>query len=825
MNQQKTVEIKTWEELAGVYTTSMAQKSLLKEDYPNTVVIFNGGIELEVYFQDAFIIAGLLPQFEVSTKRVKGFEFLEVDGQPIVNKTTPVVFEIPMVTFDHEQLNEIVESLTKFVPVVTTTFENQQFVVENSFEVSASAEVSTSDADETEISVSGEDDYQLVAFYLQESLGMLLIEKNSGNIITQKTNFAGIFTFVRRYAVSEVYLYLGKAWEQEALQQVLDLRNLPQMKTVEVISVQYFLVRDQLHAFQREHFDRNNFSYVEVCAFYYYQTQVLKGEARGFNIQQLDPRTYLDLNDGALSSLDVFETNAGLSTKTEGTIFGLLDRCITQQGSRLVKKSLQEPLRDPSNLTARYAAVDYFLSRSVLLEKLQTALSESMDADRLFDKWTKSRLKEDEVVDLFETLDKYNEFLETLIEVTANHGKPDLNWLSNAAPVFKDKLIEEVERLSAVISPDDFITEGFNEDFDAIRAIYSEVQTELTNFHTAQIEATAIKNLKIAKNENIGIHFEVTKTGWAKVDESWILLSEVGNKRTYHVAELTEIAKKLSAVESAYESALRKATAAASTEITSVTTLKEVFEFISLVDMLLSFASVSAQYGFVRPRLVDNVGIQIKNGRHPLMQTFSKRSVIENDFEMLNGNVYSLFGGNTSGKSTYLKMIASNILLAQVGCFVPASSMAFTPVDRIFMRSNKHDILLKGKSSFRIEMEELSYILHHATQDSLILLDEIGSATNPVEGAAIAISTVEYIAQHLGTKAVCSTHFENVAQLEATNENIRNLHMEMYLSEGQLRSTYRVALGASNDAKGREVAQMAYLPIELMDNINARLGK
>lgn len=660
-----------------------------------------------------------------------------------------------------------------------------------------------------------EDSILLVGFFMKNELGVSIMNEDTGEMSTQVTNQYGIFDMLARYNPSQTIIYTIKEWEPEMLLRLSSYEN------IEIINVNYFEIKDPISDYKEANLGGQYLPYTVVASQFFMRNYIMNNNPEGirmYPVRYIKQRDYMYMDEAVIGALDIFESKFNPNKKTDGTLIELLDKTVTAKGSRNLKKYLQEPLVSNKKIYARQLAVEFFMNNPAITEELKEILTDSADLEKILARLGNGRIKPEEVPVIIDTATLYHVFLIRLAEVC------EVAWIKNAATNYAEQLVCELERLDTFLSPVTVMTEGFDADFDAARIRKETAEAALDTLLATTKMETTISNLKINdKNEILGYTFDVTKTGWPKVPAEWTELFTAGNTKSYFSPELQELKIELTDANEIYKSVFRRSIIKATALVNEgIGVQQNVLDFVSLIDVMMSLGEVARDHGWSKPTLIREGGINIEEGLNPLMH-YAKRKVVRNSVTINDGEVHLVTGSNMGGKTTYLKMVAYLTILAQIGSFVPAK-LTLAPVNRIFLRIGASDSMLKNKSTFAKEMDDMSYILHHATRYSLVLLDELGQSTKPKEGIAIAKSILHYLATKIGAKTICTSHYDELAELENEIGNFRNFHMEAFPMGDVIKLTYNLREGASNESYGSAVARTSQLPKEVLAMTNRLLN-
>ncbi|MFW6083226.1 MAG: DNA mismatch repair protein MutS [Thermoplasmatota archaeon] len=530
-------------------------------------------------------------------------------------------------------------------------------------------------------------------------------------------------------------------------------------------------------------------------------------------IQVYSPDQYMTLDATTLKNLEIFRSLRDDSKK--GTLLNVLDDTITAMGSRKLRNWLQQPLLDIDRIRERLNAVEELVDEIFLKDDLREQMDGIYDLERLISRVVYGNANARDLLGIKDTLEK----IEPLIEMLEDTESRKLNEIKDRIDPLtdiKDKIDSAiVDNPPTTVKEGGIIQEGFDEDLDELKRKSREGKEWINSLEKKERERTGIERLKVGYNKVHGYYLEISKTQTDKVPENYNRKQTLKNSERYYTPELKEkedeiisAEEKMEALEYEIFKKLREEVGDESERFQNTA------ETIAELDVLTSFAHVSIRNNYNRPEVYPDDKIKINDGRHPVVEKTIEENFVPNDCLMYNGKNQFLIitGPNMSGKSTYMRQVALITLLAQVGCFVPAEDAEVGVVDRIFTRVGALDDLTKGHSTFMVEMVELSNILHNATKNSLILLDEIGSGTSTFDGLSIAWAVTEYISREINAKTLFATHYHEITELEKSLDCVKNLHVAAKDTGGEVRFLRKVREGSTDKSYGVHVASLAGLP-------------
>jgi len=537
-------------------------------------------------------------------------------------------------------------------------------------------------------------------------------------------------------------------------------------------------------------------------------------------IHQRNDSDVLLVDDFTQRNLEIFQTMQNFGKR--GSLIETLDQTKTSMGSRLFHHWLRRPLRNIDEINQRLDWIQFFVENSDKRERLRNLLSKAGDIERLMSKLSANRSSARELNALRSTLELIPDMLNIILEQTPFESlAQNLNPLSSVVELIKRAILEENVSLS--IREGGFIKDGFSAELDEYRHLVHHGKEWIARLQATERERLGVPSLKVAYNKVFGYYIEVTKANLDKVPETYIRKQTLVNNERFITPELKEYEEKLLNAEermSQIEYDLFQ-------EI-RLSILKEVLaiqkdgEVIAIFDIVSSLADIAANRHYSRPEIHEGSSIEIKDGRHPVVEFLLPpgEKFIANDLMIDNQNdqILIITGPNMAGKSTYLRQVGLIVLMAQIGSFVPASSARIGIVDKIFTRVGASDNLAAGESTFLMEMNETANILNNVTPQSLILLDEIGRGTSTYDGMSIAWAVTEYLHENpkVAAKTLFATHYHELTELELLHPRIKNYNVAVKEYGDRVIFLRKIVPGGCDRSYGIHVAQMAGIPREVI---------
>ncbi|WP_251341813.1 DNA mismatch repair protein MutS [Haloplanus halophilus] len=534
-------------------------------------------------------------------------------------------------------------------------------------------------------------------------------------------------------------------------------------------------------------------------------------------IRRYDPRDALGLDATAIRSLELFENRGAGASET---LFSVVDGTACALGRRELDGWLRRPLVDRERIEARHEAVAELADEALTRETVREALHEVYDLERLAGRVSRGRANARDLRSLATTLDAVPAVVDALDGAEA----PRLRDLRERIDPLDDTrdLIERAIRPDPPVEVTEggVIREGFDDELDELRATEREGREWVADLEAKERERTGIQSLSVGHNQVHGYYIEVTDPNLDRVPENYTRRQTLKNAERFYTPELKRredeiigAAERADALEYERFREVRE-TVAAETD-----RLQALADALAELDALGALATVAVERDYARPTFHDG-GIDIEAGRHPVVEATQERFV-PNDAALPPGSVTLVTGPNMSGKSTYMRQVALIVVLAQAGGFVPADEARLPVIDRVFTRVGASDDIAGGQSTFMREMVELTEILHEATDDSLILLDEVGRGTSTADGRAIARATAEFVHDEVGATTLFATHYHDLTELADERDRVRNLHFAAERDGDDVTFLHRVAEGPASSSYGVEVALMAGVPDPVVERARA----
>ena len=568
-------------------------------------------------------------------------------------------------------------------------------------------------------------------------------------------------------------------------------------------------------------FSLDNF-YKYVCKF-----GLKLNDFKNINIYKL--KDFLRIDANSRINLEIKKNN--FTNTIDGSLLSILNYTKTPMGFRLLNKWLDQPLVDIEKIKTRQNYIQSLFENNDLRNELENLLSNICDIERINSKISFGNCNARDLINLKNSISNC-----PLIKKILFKSNTNLTSIADMIPDIDDiyTLIDSsiVEDVGVSLKDGNLIKEGYSKELDLIRNNKINGKKSLLEYEITERKNTKIKNLRLVFNKKTGYFFEVTKSYQNLVPEYFKLKQTLTNANRYKTEELLKIENMIFGSENEIiEKEYNIFISIRNTINFNIKRLQMLSDIVAFIDVIFSLSKLSFKNNYCKPEL-NNTGIlKIINGRHPVIEKFlnSSNEFISNntDIGQKDNLIQIITGPNMSGKSTYIRQIALIVIMAQMGCFVPADSANISVVDKIFTRIGACDNLFKGESTFMVEMKEVNNILKYSTKNSLLILDEVGRGTSTYDGLSLAWSIVEYIAKNIKSKTFFATHYHELIDLENKFSEIKNKHIEVYedCENDDIVFLRKIISGGANKSYGIAVAKLAGLPFEVIERAKVILSQ
>lgn len=655
------------------------------------------------------------------------------------------------------------------------------------------------------------------------------------NIDSKSNNYiANIYSFDYCYGISfadistgEVYAMLVEGEKEKVIKEIAKhgfkeviVNDNTDREIIEILRSNYNI----LVTITKEEAEDKNYEYIykdiEDIRFVstlkhllYYILDTKKGDLHHLQKCRIIKNSeYLEFDNNTKRNLELTETLR--NRERQYSLLWLLDKNKTAMGSRYLKYNIENPLTNKKAIERRYNMVEKLSTEFILRDDLTKELSNVYDLERLAGRVSYGNLNAKDLLQLKNSLKSFPRIKEILEQLNFDKKLETLDELYELL----DKTI--LEDAPFTLHEGHLIKEGYNEELDELKRVSSGSKDFILELEQKERERTGIKNLKVGFNKVFGYYIEVSK------GQKHLIKDEFGYDRKQTLANCerytTPLLKEKENIILGAEEKIINLEYKIFMDIREVVKryigkLQKASKVISEIDMLQSFSIVSDQYKYVRPTLTDEKMIKMIDCRHPVVEQVMKDKYIPNDIIMdKTTDILLITGPNMAGKSTYMRQCAITVIMAQMGCFVPCKSCTMPIFDKIFTRIGASDDLVSGESTFMVEMKEANTAISDATENSLILFDELGRGTATYDGMSLAQAILEYIHDKIKAKTMFSTHYHELTSLEKDLKHLKNVHVSAIEKEGQITFLHKVKNGAVDKSYGIHVASLAHLPESLI---------
>ena len=799
-------------------TPLLKQYFAVKAQHPEAVLLYRVGDFYETYSDDAVLVSKVLGL--VQTKRSNG------DKEAV-----------PMAGFPHHAIEQYLTRLIRagYKVAVCDQLEDPKLVGSRTLVKRGVTEMVTPGiAFGENMLEQKEHNYLTGLTFSKDQCGAAFLDVSTGTFQVAQGSTAYIGTLIASLAPKEIVVQRGNEKRvKELYGDTLYVSTLDEWAFVYDAAVEKLkrqLRVDSLKGYAIDSYPLG-VSSAGALIVYLEQTQHT-GLANICSISRIDEDKFVWMDKFTIRNLEIFSASAG----GEGvSLVSVIDKCCSPMGSRLLRGWLAMPSLDLNELNARYDIVGHFTDNGELLNEVQCHISNIGDLDRIISRAATGKIMPREVLQLGRGLAQFDPIRKLcsgqgtasgvcapLAELTASIG--------DCSELFKAITETLTQDAAAAIGKGDVIAAGVSEELDKVREISRGGKDYLLKMQQREIERTGITSLKISYNNVFGYYIEVRNAHKDKVPEEWIRKQTLVNAERYITQELKEYEEQILSAEDkiyALESAIYNSLIAKIQ--TSIRTIQKNSMVIAKLDILAGFAELASENRYCRPEIGDGLALDIKAGRHPVIETLMKpgEEYVPNDIHLDRDKqqIIILTGPNMSGKSALLRQTALIVLLAQIGSFVPADSAKIGYFDKIFTRVGASDNISRGESTFMVEMLETSMILHNLSERSLVLLDEIGRGTSTYDGMSIARAIVEFIHEYgKGAKTLFATHYHELNDLEGIYPRVKNFHVAVKEVGKEVIFLRKLKEGGTAHSFGLHVARMAGMPKEVLASAERTLS-
>ena len=662
--------------------------------------------------------------------------------------------------------------------------------------------------------------------------GLAVCDVSTGDFfatqITETNNFEKLLDEIARFMPSEIIANKMMAESTKEVDKIKDRINVCISREDETKFSEEYDVLDKLYTIKNEtdkELKDNLFAVSAINGLNEYLSETQKTKLDHINTIVIYKTTkYMSLDVSARRNLELTERMRDKSKK--GTLIWVLDKTKTSMGGRMLRRWVNDPLIDVKEINERLDAVEELKDSLMLRGDIGESLNKVYDIERLAGKIAYGNVNARELISLKNSISKLPEIKEELKGTNTKLLKSlydDLDILEDIHDLIEKSIIEEPP---ITIKEGGIIKTGYNPEIDECRKAAVEGKSWLIDIESKERQATGIKNLKVGYTKVFGYYIEVTRSFLSQVPDRYIRKQTLTGAERFITEELKEIEDKVLGAEERITSLEYEEFVKIRSQIASqIERIQKSANVVSILDVICNFANIAESNEYCKP-IVDNEDeIKIENGRHPVIERMiGSGEFVENDtyLNQREDRLSIITGPNMAGKSTYMRQVALIALMAQIGCFVPASYAKIGVVDKIFTRVGASDDLSMGQSTFMVEMTEVATILKNATKKSLVILDEIGRGTSTYDGLAIAWAVAEYVSdkETLGCKTLFATHYHELTSLEEKIEGVKNYQIAVKEKGEDVIFLRKIIPGGTDESYGIHVAKLAGAPKKMISRAN-----
>ena len=789
----------------------MKQYFAFKAEHPEAVLLFRCGDFYETYGDDALIASKVL-------------------GIVLTKRSSATPGAIPMAGFPHHSLETYLPKLVRsgYKVAVCDQLEDPK-LTKNIVKRGVTELVTPGIAFNEQLLEQKEHNYIAGLCFHKDKCGAAFLDVSTGTFQVAEGSLDYIGTLLSSFAPKE--LLVPRGYEKGVRERYGDsfyISTLEEWAFVYESSVERLkrqLRVDSLKGFAIDSFPLGITS-AGALLVYLDQTHH-SGLSNICSIARIDEGSFVWMDRFTFRNLEIFASTAG----KEGTsLVEVMDRCSSPMGARMLRNWLAMPVMDLQELEDRYAVVQCFVDAQDDLGRLQTMIGDIGDLERIISRAAAGKIAPREVMQLRRGLSQTKPITDLCARQNVAALDDMISRMGDCA-VLLDYLGRTMHpETAAALGKGDVIASGVNEELDELRKIARHGKDYLLEVQQREIERTGISSLKIGFNNVFGYYLEVRNTHKDSVPAEWIRKQTLVNAERYITEELKEYEQKiLGAEERIYALEVQIYSELVRKIQENISLIQKNCRIIARLDVLSGFAELAVSNRYCRPQMNDSKVVDIKQGRHPVIETMMQagEEFVPNDIYLDNESqqIIILTGPNMAGKSALLRQTALIVLMAQVGSFVPASSATIGYCDKIFTRVGASDNISRGESTFMVEMLETSMILHNLSSRSLVLLDEIGRGTSTYDGMSIARAIVEYIHEYGdGAKTLFATHYHELNDLEEIYPRVRNFHIAVKEVGKNVIFLRKLMEGGVAHSFGLHVARMAGMPKQVLESAEKTLA-
>lgn len=644
----------------------------------------------------------------------------------------------------------------------------------------------------------------------QFGLAVILCEMTTGELRAQ---------LIDKHVMAIQKVLLGNNVREIVIQEKFDKKIVKMIEEMQTITVSYHndnaLKEEYRHLLNGIEDDRVETAF-GVLTNYLDETQK-RNMAHLNAVEMVYENDFLQMDFSTKQNLEL--TSSLRSNSRSQTLWSFLDKCRSSMGSRLLKKWIEYPLVDTAMINRRLDAVEYLNDNFITKDELREHLGFVYDMERLSARVAYGSANPRDILQLIKTLEHTPQIFELFHDCSAYEEFQSIDPCRELYDMIEGAIIDNPP---LTLKDGGVFVEGYNEELDQVREIGKNGKNWILELENKERERTGVKSLKIGYNRVFGYYIEVTKTNLDSIKDEfgYVRKQTLTNAERFITQELKD---KEDAIVHVQERSIRLEAELFNHLLNQIKVylpkLHDLSHALATIDALYALAEISSENGYTRPQFHTGHSIHMKEARHPILDRMMKTTrYVSNDLEMGEDNdILMITGPNMGGKSTYMRQTVFLVIMAQIGCFVPAKKAEMPIFDQIFTRIGASDDIMSGQSTFMVEMIEANNALQNATANSLILFDEIGRGTSTYDGMALAQAMIEYIMRNIKAKTLFSTHYHELTEMAEKNAGIRNVHVDVHEEDDKVTFLYRVLDGKADKSYGINVARLAHLPSSVLE--------
>ncbi len=775
----------------NTYTPMMAQYIEMKKKHQDEIVFYRLGDFYEMFFDDAKIASQELDLV-------------------LTGKNAGVEEKVPMCGIPHHAANGYIQRLIQkgYKVAIVEQMENpataKGIVKRDVLKIVTPGTIMDEVNDEkTTVYIASLYDYQF-------GLAVVLCEMTTGEIQAQ---------LIDKQVMAIQKLLLGNNVAEVVVQEKFDKKIIKMINDMNQITVSYDnnanIKAEYEHLIHNIEDERIRKAF-GILTNYLDETQ-RRNMAHLHHVEQIYEDEFLQMDYNTKQNLEL--TTCIRNNSKSLTLWNFLDKCRSSMGSRLLKKWIEYPLVDINLIHKRQDAIEFMNDNFITKDELKEHLSYVYDMERLSARVAYGSANPRDILRLIKTLEHAPMIFELFKNCEAYSEFKNIDLCQDLYELINGAIVENPP---ITLKDGGIFVKGYNEELDHVREIGKNGKNWILNLENKERERTGVKSLKIGYNRVFGYYIEITKANLDQIKEEYgyIRKQTLTNAERFITQELKEQEDEII---HAQERSIRLENELFDNLLNIIKEylpkLHDLSNALSTIDALYALAEISSENGYTRPYFHNEHKVNIEEGRHPILDKIMKTTrYVSNDVIMNNDEYVMLITGpNMGGKSTYMRQMALIVIMAQIGCYVPARKAEFPIFDKIFTRIGASDDIMSGQSTFMVEMMEANNALKNATENSLVLFDEIGRGTSTYDGMALAQAMIEYIVYNIKAKTLFSTHYHELTDMEAKIPGILNVHVDVHEEDEKVTFLYRVIKGKADKSYGINVARLAHLPNTVLD--------